>query len=73
MACLQTKVFFTIMILMCIMATPEVGKPFMLEKENELSMDKSHKTLPSPGVLKDIGALPSGPSRGGSGHVKHDH
>ena len=55
------------------MATPEVGKPFMLEKENELSMDKSHKTLPSPGVLKDIGALPSGPSRGGSGHVKHDH
>ena len=61
------------MILMCIAATPEAGKPFMLEKENELSMDKSHKTLPSPGVLKNVGVLPSGPSGRGVGHGKHDH
>lgn len=72
MAYLRTKVFFAIMILMCVAATSKARNPFMFEKENELSMDKSHKTLPSPGVLKNVGVLPSVPSGGGIGHGKHD-
>ena len=73
MACLPTKVFFAIMILMCIAATSEARKPFMLEKENELSMDKSHKTLPHLAFnLKDVGVLHSVLSGGGIGHGKHD-
>ena len=45
----------------------------MLEKENELSMDKSHKTLPHLAFnLKDVGVLHSVLSGGGIGHGKHD-